>query len=68
MTFEICIFGISIAIVVVLGFLIIEHDIDKITRSIKESKAAYSSDINDILDKIDLQMNMADLIQNIINV
>ena len=52
MTFEICIFAISIAIVVVLGFLIIEHDIDKITRSIKESKAAYNSDIHDILDKI----------------
>ena len=52
MTFEICIFVISIAIVVVLGFLIIEHDIDKITRSIKESKAAYNSDIHDILDKI----------------
>ena len=52
MTFEIYIFAISIAIVVALGILIIEHDIAKITRSIKESKAAYSSDINDILDKI----------------
>ena len=52
MTFEIYIFAISIAIVVGLGILIIEHDIAKITRSIKESKAAYNSDINDILDKI----------------
>ena len=52
MTFEIYIFAICIAIVVTLGFLIIEHDIDKITRSIKESKAAYNSDIHDILDKI----------------
>ena len=52
MTFEIYIFAISIAIVVALGVLIIEHDIAKITRSIKESKAAYSSDIHDILDKI----------------
>ena len=52
MTFEIYVFAISIAIVVVLGLLIIEHDIDKITRSIKESKAAYNSDIHDILDKI----------------
>ena len=52
MTFEIYIFAICIAIVVALGFLIIEHDIDKITRSIKESKAAYNSDIHDILDKI----------------
>ena len=52
MTFEIYIFAISIAIVVALGVLIIEHDIAKITRSIKESKAAYNSDINDILDKI----------------
>ena len=52
MTFEIYIFAISIAIVFVLGFLIIEHDIAKITRSIKESKAAYNSDIHDILDKI----------------
>ena len=50
MTFEIYIFAISISIVVALGILIIEHDIAKITRSIKESKAAYSSDINDILD------------------
>mgnify|MGYP003419727431 FL=1 len=52
MTFEIYIFAISIAIVVALGILIIEHDIAKITRSIKESKAAYNSDIHDILDKI----------------
>lgn len=52
MTFEIYIFAIFIAIVVALGFLIIEHDIDKITRSIKESKAAYNSDIHDIFDKI----------------
>lgn len=52
MTFEIYIFAISIAIVVALGILIIEHDIAKITRSIKESKSAYNSDINDILDKI----------------
>ena len=52
MTFEIYIFAISIAIVVALGTLIIEHDIAKITRSIKESKAAYNSDIHDILDKI----------------
>lgn len=52
MTFEIYIFAISIAIVVALGVLIIEHDIAKITRSIKESKAAYDSNIHDILDKI----------------
>lgn len=52
MTFEIYIFAISIAVVVALGILIIEHDIAKITRSIKESKAAYNSDIHDILDKI----------------
>ena len=52
MTFEIYIFAISIAIVVALGVLIIEHDVAKITRSIKESKAAYNSDIHDILDKI----------------
>ena len=52
MTFEIYIFAISIAIVVALGVLIIEHDIAKVTRSIKESKAAYNSDIHDILDKI----------------
>ena len=52
MTFEIYIFAISIVIVVALGILIIEHDITKITRSIKESKAAYNSDIHDILDKI----------------
>ena len=42
MTFEIYIFAISIAIVVALGILIIEHDIAKITRSIKESKEAYN--------------------------
>lgn len=52
MTFEIYIFAISIAVVVALGILIIEHDIAKIARSIKESKAAYDSDIHDILDKI----------------
>lgn len=52
MTFEIYIFAISIAVVVALGILIIEHDIAKIARSIKESKAAYNSDIHDILDKI----------------
>ena len=52
MTFEIYIFAISIAVVVALGILIIEHDIAKITRSIKESKEAYNSDIHDILDKI----------------
>lgn len=52
MTLEIYIFAISIAIVVALGILIIEHDIAKITRSIKESKAAYDSDIHDILDKV----------------
>ena len=52
MTLEIYIFAISIAVVVALGILIIEHDITKITRSIKESKAAYNSDIHDILDKI----------------
>ena len=52
MTFEIYIFAISIAIVVALGILIIEHDMAKITRSIKESKAAYNSDIHDIMDKI----------------
>ena len=60
MTFEIYIFAISIAIVVALGILIIEHDIAKITRSIKESKAAYNSDIHDILDKIsDINLNVA---------
>lgn len=52
MTFEIYIFAISIAIAVVIGILIIEHEIAKITQSIKESKAAYNSDIHDILDKI----------------
>ena len=52
MTFEIYIFAISIAIAVAIGILIIEHEIAKITQSIKESKAAYNSDIHDILDKI----------------
>ena len=52
MTFEIYIFAISIAIAVVIGILIIEHEIAKIAQSIKESKAAYNSDIHDILDKI----------------
>ena len=52
MTFEIYIFAISIGIAVAIGILIIEHEIAKITQSIKESKAAYNSDINDILDKI----------------
>ena len=52
MTFEIYIFAITISIVVAIGILIIEHGIAKITQSIKESKAAYSSDIHDILDKI----------------
>ena len=52
MTFEIYIFAISIAIAVTIGILIIEHEIAKITQSIKESKASYNSDIRDILDKI----------------
>lgn len=52
MTFEIYIFAISIAIAVAIGILIIEHEIAKITQSIKESNAAYNSDIHDILDKI----------------
>ena len=52
MTFEIYIFAITISIVVAIGILIIEHGIAKITQSIKESKAAYNSDIHDILDKI----------------
>ena len=52
MTFEIYIFAISIAIAVAIGILIIEHEIAKITQSIKESKASYNSDIHDILDKI----------------
>ena len=52
MTFEIYIFAITISIVVAIGILIIEHGIAKITQSIKESKAAYNSDIRDILDKI----------------
>lgn len=58
MTFEIYIFAISIAIAVAIGILIIEHEIAKITQSIKESKAAYNSDIHDILDKIsDINLN-----------
>lgn len=52
MTFEIYIFAIAVALMVAIGLLIIEHEIAKITRSIKESKAAYNSDIYDILDKI----------------
>ena len=52
MTFEIYIFAISVALIVAIGLLIIEHEIAKITRSIKESTAAYDSDIHDILDKI----------------
>ena len=52
MTFEIYIFAIAIALIFAIGLLIIEHEIAKITRSIKESKAAYDSDIHDILDKI----------------
>ena len=52
MTLEIYIFAISVALIVAIGLLIIEHEMAKITRSIKESKAAYDSDIHDILDKI----------------
>ena len=52
MTFEIYIFAIAVALMAAIGLLIIEHEIAKITRSIKESKAAYDSDIHDILDKI----------------
>ena len=52
MTLEIYIFAIAVALMVAIGLLIIEHEIAKITRSIKESKAAYDSDIHDILDKI----------------
>ena len=52
MTLEIYIFAIAVALMVAIGLLIIEHEIAKITRSIKESKAAYNSDIHDILDKI----------------
>ena len=52
MTFEIYIFAIAVALMVAIGLLIIEHEIAKITRSIKESKAEYNSDIHDILDKI----------------
>ena len=52
MTLEIYIFAIAVALMVAVGLLIIEHEIAKITRSIKESKAAYDSDIHDILDKI----------------
>ena len=52
MTFEIYIFAIAVALMVAIDLLIIEHEMAKITRSIKESKAAYNSDIHDILDKI----------------
>lgn len=52
MTLEIYIFAIAVALMVAIGILIIEHEIAKITQSIKESKAAYNSDIHDILDKI----------------
>ena len=52
MTFEIYIFAIAVALMVAIGLLIIEHEIAKVTRYIKESKAAYDSDIHDILDKI----------------
>ena len=52
MTLEIYIFAIAVALMVAIGLFIIEHEIAKITRSIKESKAAYDSDIHDILDKI----------------
>lgn len=52
MTLEIYIFAIAVALMVAIGLLIIEHEIAKITRSIKESKAAYDSNIHDILDKI----------------
>lgn len=52
MTLEIYIFAIAVALMVAIGLLVIEHEITKITRSIKESKAAYDSDIHDILDKI----------------
>ena len=52
MTIVIYIFAIAVALIFAIGLLIIEHEIAKITRSIKESKAAYDSDIHDILDKI----------------
>ena len=52
MTLEIYIFAIAVALMVAIGLLIIEHEIAKVTRYIKESKAAYDSDIHDILDKI----------------
>ena len=52
MTFEIYVFAIAVALMVALGILIIEHEMAKITRYIKESKAVYNSDIHDILDKI----------------
>lgn len=52
MTLEIYIFAIAVALMVAIGLFIIEHEITKVTRSIKESKAAYDSDIHDILDKI----------------
>ena len=52
MTLEIYIFAIAVALMVAIGLSIIEHEIAKITRHVKESKAAYDSDIHDILDKI----------------
>ena len=52
MTLEIYIFAIAVALMVAIGLLIIEHEIAKVTRYIKESKAAYDSNIHDILDKI----------------
>ena len=52
MTLEIYIFAIAVALMVTIGLLIIEHEIAKVTRYIKESKAAYDSNIHDILDKI----------------
>ena len=59
MTFEIYIFAIAVALIVAIGILIIEHEIAKITQSIKESKAGYESDIHDILDKIsDIQLKV----------
>lgn len=60
MTLEIYIFAIAVALMVAIGLLIIEHEIAKVTRYIKESKAAYDSDIHDILDKIsDINLNVA---------
>lgn len=52
MTLEIYIFAIAVALMVAIGLLVIEHEIAKVTRYIKESKAAYDSNIHDILDKI----------------